>query len=310
MELIDAHIHLCRSRAEESKVFHREGWPIEWYWANEERIGAYLDLWGISHVVAPNIMDTGAMSRSRLAKAGAGDLEGAARAAVEADVREELQGKVRVFNDWICDFAARDPRVIPFPMIDPVLFSDGLAGELEGWVARGARGIKVHPVICDHYPDDARMHPIYEVAEDRGLVVLTDTTAHPDRRGRHVGAPLEWAPVLEKFPRLKLQIAHLPGGRWEERIELARRFTENVWFDTSQGFVDVLHPPGEHRQLGSSAAVGVLREIGIHRVLFASDAPGGGVDIVDLAAQILRLDLSDDEKEQILAGNTRRLLDL
>jgi predicted TIM-barrel fold metal-dependent hydrolase len=195
-------------------------------------------------------------------------------------------------------------------MIDPGLFGEGLAGELEGWVASGARGIKVHPVICGHYPDDPRMHPIYEIAREQGLVVLTDTTAHPDKRGRQVGAPLEWVPVLERFPGLKLQIAHLPGGLWEDRIELARRFTENVWFDTSQGFVDALHRPLEHRQVDGEAAVGVLRAIGTHRVLFASDAPGGGVDVVDLASQILRLDLTDDEKERILAGNAKQLLDL
>jgi predicted TIM-barrel fold metal-dependent hydrolase len=116
--------------------------------------------------------------------------------------------------------------------------------------------------------------------------------------------------VLERFPGLKLQIAHLPGGLWEDRIELARRFTENVWFDTSQGFVDALHRPLEHRQVDGEAAVGVLRAIGTHRVLFASDAPGGGVDVVDLASQILRLDLTDDEKERILAGNAKQLLDL
>ena len=46
--------------------------------------------------------------------------------------------------------------------------------------------------------------------------------------------------------------------------------------------------------------------------MFGSDGPGGGAgeDIREMAKQVMALDLSDDEKELILAGNARAFLGL
>jgi predicted TIM-barrel fold metal-dependent hydrolase len=267
-----------------------------------------MDMWGISHVVTANIMDTGAMVRARLAKAG--DIGGAEKTTLVESLRIDMQERVQKFNEWACDLGRRDPRFVPYVMVDPVLFDGSLIDKLAGWIERGARGAKVHPNICGHYPDDARMHPIYELLSAKGLVVLTDSTAKPDHKGGFPGAPINWAPVLRRFPKLKLQIAHLPGGRFDERIALAQEFHGDLWFDTSQGFVDAEHPPLEHRQLTVSDAVRVLKKIGIERILFASDSPGGDAEVNEQALQILRLALTDGEKEAILSGNAKKLLGL
>lgn len=300
-EIIDAHLHLFRSPREESLVFPRSGWPLDWYWGNEERLLQYMDLWHISHVVTPNIMDTGRMTRARQARDPEAD---------PAAIAEEMREKVSRFNDWACDFGTRQPRVVPLVMVDPVLFGPELAGLLEGWIARGAKGVKVHPNICGHFPDDERMWPVYEVLSAAGLHVLTDTTADLDAAGNTPGAPINWAPVLRRFPDLKLHMAHLPGGMWDQRLTLAAEFGDNLVFDTSKGFVDHRHVTSDHRQMSILDAVRVMRQIGIERIMFASDGPGDEVDVVDAAAQILRLDLTEAEKTAVLSGNAKRIYGL
>ena len=53
-------------------------------------------------------------------------------------------------------------------------------------------------------------------------------------------------------------------------------------------------------------AVRILRKIGIDRILFGSDSPP--VAPQPQWEQILRLPLSDEEKQMILAGNSQRIL--
>ena len=47
--------------------------------------------------------------------------------------------------------------------------------------------------------------------------------------------PKNFARVLEGFPRLTLILAHLGDAFWDERLELAQKYT-NVYFDTTHGF--------------------------------------------------------------------------
>src|SRR5262249_1853220 len=128
--------------------------------------------------------------------------------------------------------------------------------------------------------------------------------------GRQPGAPRHWAPVLREFPRLKLIVAHLPGELWDERIDLAREFGDNLWFDLAGGFVDDKHPRQSHRELPIEQGARLCRKVGIDRILFGSDGPGRSTEILDSAAQVLQLELTDDEKEAILAGNARRYFGL
>lgn len=298
--IFDFHVHLCRTAADEARVYRRPGWQEDWYWANEARISSYLDLWGVENLVVLNIMDTGRMTEQRIAAA--------ERAGRTPPGREELadgmRDRVHRFNAWLCDLAARERRIIPFAMGDPVLFGDAVVDEIKSAVAAGARGVKVHPGICGHFPDDPRAMELYRYCEAEGLPVLTDTSGAV-RNGDVFGAPAGWHEVLPRFPRLRLVLAHLPGERWDEMLELAARF-DNCWFDMSGGFVDEAHPRAGHRDLPIDEAARVIRKIGVERVLFGSDAPAHGREIPDAAGQLLSLPLSEDEKDAVLFGNARR----
>jgi len=265
-----------------------------------------MDARGVSHIVAVNIMDTGRMTEGRLARLPAGEREHA-----RSQIKAEMLDRVRSFNDWICTTHRQNPRIIPFVMIDPVLFGTALADELERCIAMGAQGVKIHPSICGHMPDDECLIPVYERCQEAGLGVLSDTGTLVNSDGRAYGMPLNWAPVLADFPRLRFIMAHLCDSIWDDRVDLARQFKTNLWFDTAGGLVDDNHPSALHRGMMTSQAPRVFRKIGVQRVLFGTDAPGrGDVDIRDRAAQIAALPLTDGEKEMILSDNARQFLGL
>lgn len=297
--IFDFHLHLCRTPADEARVYHRPGWQESWYWANEARISRYLDFWGVERAVVLNIMDTRRMTSQRIASA-----ERAGRTPPsEADLSDGMRERVRRFNTWLCDLASREPRIVPFVMADPVLFGDSVLDEIKTRVAAGARGIKIHPGICGHLPSDPRALAIYRYCEAEGIPILTDTSGD-ERDGQVWGAPAHWQDVLPRFPRLRLVFAHLPGERWDEMLDLAARF-DNCWFDISGGFVDAEHPQSAHRRMPIEEAARVIRKIGVERVLFGSDAPAHGREIPDAAAQLLQLPLTEAEQDAILFGNGR-----
>jgi predicted TIM-barrel fold metal-dependent hydrolase len=267
-----------------------------------------MDLWGFSHIVVVNIMQTRRTVKQRVARAKIADAD-EQRTFVDS-LHEQMRDRVRRFNEWLCELGSRTPRIVPYVMTDPVLFGGGIADEVSGWIDRGAKGLKMHPHICGHYPDDPRMHAIYEICQDRGVPIIADTRGESDDEGNCFGAPIAWDPVLAKFPRLRLVMAHLPGGRLDERIEMAARYSDNLWFDLAKGFIDETHGFYHHRQLTANEAPRLMRKIGIERIFCGSDGPGGNVELIDIPSQVMQLPLSDDEKERILFGNARTFFNL
>ncbi|HXN60356.1 MAG TPA: amidohydrolase family protein [Acidimicrobiales bacterium] len=303
-EIIDFHVHLCRSVEEEKLVFPRVGWPDEWYWGNPADVVPYMNAWTVSHVVTLNVMDTGAMTRAHLAKS---------PDATPADIsafREKMRDRVRKFNTWACDVHRAEPRIIPFIYADPILFNADVTTEIDRCAALGAVGVKIHPNISGHYPADPAALPIYDLASDLGLIVLTDTDGQPGAEGEHFGSPVAWQPVLRQFKNFKLVLAHLCGQRWDEQIALAAEFGDNVFWDMSGGFVDATHPPGPHREMPIEEGQRVFRKIGAERILFGTDGPALRREVPDTVCQLLQLRLTDDENLLILRNNAATLLGL
>jgi predicted TIM-barrel fold metal-dependent hydrolase len=164
------------------------------------------------------------------------------------------------------------------------------------------------------------MWPVYEKCQELGLPVLADSAPYPHsltvithpfwfqmpQARVDYGEPINFIRVLEAFPRLTLILAHLGAAWWDERVELAQKYP-NVYFDTSQGFLapDRI-PVCPHRGLAEEDAVRIMRKIGVDRILFGTDFPP--ISSLPQLEQILRLPLSDEEKQMILADNSKRIL--
>ncbi len=311
-DIVDVHIHMCRDAAQEKIVFPKRGWPDEWYWCNPAGITRYMDFNHISHVVTVNMMDTYVMTQARIARLPKNTSEEELKV-TRAQLKEEMIDRVKKFNDWACETHKNNPRVIPFVQIDPILFGDKAIDELNRCIANGARGIKIHPNNCGHKPDHPNMMPVYQRMQEAGLWILTDSTGHgaprqSDANGVPFGSPMNWVPVLSTFPKLKFIMAHFCDIMWDDRVDMARQFKDNLWFDISGGLVDSTHPEGGHRAIPVEQATRVFRKVGIERLLYGSDAPP--LDPMSTVNQVVALPLTEEEKTQILSGNAKRLLGL
>lgn len=305
-ELFDMHVHLCRDTQQEKLVFPHDGWPDDWYRGSPDRVIPYMDANGISYTATMNVMNTNAMMASRIRRAreqGATDEE---IAKARVDLKEDMRERMRQMNDWSLAAHAKEPRILVYACIDPVLFGEraGLE-ELERVIKLGASGIKLHPSNYEHYPDHPAMMALLKRCEEAGIGVLTDSASRASLNGEHYGAPLGWRPVLKALPHLRFIMAHLCDDMWDDRLELASEFKDNLWFDFSQGLVDDHHPARGHICMPTSQAVRVFRKVGVDRIMWASDGTPHPDGLFG-AYQIMALPFTDEEKAKLLAGNAKQ----
>ena len=306
-EVIDVHVHLTRDPAQEQLVFPKPGYPEEWYRANEPRAVSWMDAEGFSHIFMINYMDTNRIIANRLAR-----MPGASEAEIgemRAQLREQNVERLRVFNAWACELGAREPRIIPFPCVDIGIFYDVtvMMEELETNLAGGARGIKLHPGLGGFFPGDERMFPLYERLQEADIPILSDSgSLTPAPEGGVYGEPLNFVPIFENFPRLRFIMAHAASAFWDERVIVAQRFPD-VYFDLAGGFQSPSqHARDAHRACPVEDAARLLRALGTHRVCWASDAPGD--EAGPQLRNFMRIPLTDEERERILAKNAREFV--
>ena len=149
----------------------------------------------------------------------------------------------------------------------------------------------------DTFIDDERYMPIYETMEDLGMILLlhagVDIGLPPPVRA----TPERILKVHESFPKLRIVAAHMGGFRmWDEveRYLLGRE----IYLDTS--YVRTFMDDGR--------ALRMMREHGIDRILFATDAPWA--DQKEELSWIASLGFSEEEIAKILCENGAKLLRL
>ena len=205
-------------------------------------------------------------------------------------------------NMAACASVRGHPEILPFVCIDPwVLRPQEARDHLVDMVENhGARGIKLHSVSQRFFMGDERMWPTYEACVELGVPIV----AHSGRNlaEQQFSEPRAFAAVYERFPDLKLVMAHLGNGSWRQTRELAEAFP-NALFDTSEvtEWYDArLAPsPAELAQL--------IKDVGPDRIMLGTDFPWWSLShcverIMDLPF------LSLEEKEGILGANAVRLL--
>lgn len=223
--------------------------------------------------------------------------EGVRRAVVLPEHCAATSGDVR--TETVLEFCAAEPSFyLPFASVNPNLDRDP-AGLLRGYLAAGARGLKLYPSYQFFHPDERRVYPIYEECAAAGVPVLlhVGSSVIPGTRLEFCH-PDHLAPVAADFPDLPLVMAH--GGRGHWTAECARLVAdrENVYIDVA-GLV-----PGrllEHFPALSDRA---------DRFVFGSDWPAMPKSVAHNVRVIAGLGLDPDVLAAVLRTNAERLLGL
>ncbi|MCW2939977.1 MAG: hypothetical protein JWN00_2962 [Actinomycetia bacterium] len=261
---------------------------------------------GFDRAVVVHLFDT-ALARAdamdRLAPGRSPDEPAHVTAAVDKAVAEAVAEAMRASNRWVAEMARANPLVEVLITLDPtVLTGREIVDHLTELADAGVRGVKLHPVSQGILPIDPRLHAIYDTCSDAGLVVLSHSG--PGHRGDASARPSEFGPVLQRWPSLRLVLAHLGGASWQETAELAGTYPQ-VAFDLSEiiEWVGAPHAPS------ATDLTELIRHIGADRVMLGSDFPW--YDPVRTANLVDGLPgLGTEERAAILGGTAVRLLDL
>lgn len=195
----------------------------------------------------------------------------------------------------INDFAAQylEGKIVSFGSLHPA--SDNYKEELRTIKSMGMKGIKLHPDYQDTYFNDIRYKRIVSYASELDLIVSVHAGLDPLCPEDIHCTPQMSAELIKDVQPTKLVLAHLGGNQqWDEVEELL--VGKNVYLDTAVIF-DYIDPEQFLR---------IMRNHGSDKILFATDSPWAGqkkfVEIVK------GLPITEEEREQILGGNARKLL--
>lgn len=212
----------------------------------------------------------------------------------------------RVSNDEICQQAALFPDVIiPFCSVDP---HGGRAAAKE--VRRLAaeypvKGLKFHPNTQEFFPDDRGVYPIYEAAQEAGLVALFHSGQTGVGAGQRGGGgvrlkysnPLHVDDVAVDFPDLKIILAH-PSFPWQDEALSIAGHKPNVFIDLS-GWSPKYFPAN---------LIQYARTLLKRKVLFGSDYPA--ITAARWLLEFDKLGFDDETRSLILKDNAAELLGL
>lgn len=214
------------------------------------------------------------------------DRAGCTRAAVHSVATAARQ--VDSINRFILESAAAHPgRFIPFATLHPDLPDFDAA--MDGIVASGFRGVKLHPEFQNFKVDDDRAVAMFRAIAGRLPVLLHCGDFRCDN-----SVPERIRVMLDRAPGLQLVCAHLGGWTtWE--ISFFELRGADVWVDTSSSLY-VLDPP---------TATAIIRGYGVDRVLYGTDYPVWKPE--EEIERFMALPLTDEERQKILWDNHLRL---
>jgi hypothetical protein len=250
---------------------------------------------GFDRAVVVHLFDTALAREEAMTRLGPGSGPAEADQAAAEAMRES--------NRWVAGVARANPLIEVLISIDPSVLSPGeMVAHLAELAGAGVRGVKLHPVSQGFSPNDPRLHPIYDLCSEAGLVVLSHSG--PGHRGAASARPREFAPVLARWPRLRLVLAHLGGASWPETAELADDFPQAA-FDLSE----IIEWAGAPNAPSAAELAGLIGRVGPDRVMLGSDFPW-----YDPARTADRVDglpgLGAAERAAILGGTAVRLFGL
>ena len=214
---------------------------------------------------------------------------------------QALQGApadVRARNDALIALAEANPDMLAVATVHPY---DGQAAldEVTRIAGRGMKVLKLHAHTQKFDVADPRVLAVVRKAGELGVVVLMDNA------NILPGDSEKLFNLAVQAQKTKLIFAHMGGlnFRFWNILALARTADgfalDNVYFDISGTILLAADSPIEDE------FVWTLRNVGIDHVLLGSDYPQ--IPLARTVEALERLDLTDEEKAKIRAGNAHKL---
>jgi uncharacterized protein len=212
-------------------------------------------------------------------------------------------GMSRELNRWLAATASDLPDTVALGTLhpdDPDL--DEVAREATGDL--GLRGFKFHHSVQRFHVDDARLFPVYARAEEAGHVFVLHVGTMP-YRDPFTGVE-RFARLMERFPRLRVCVAHMGAFQSAEFLALLARYP-HLYVDTTMAMT-TRAAPYTGADPGTVTDADLLRHQ--ERVLFGSDFPLIPYDYDEERRWAWERGLDDQVRRKIFHDNALRFLRL
>jgi predicted TIM-barrel fold metal-dependent hydrolase len=249
------------------------------------------------------------------------DAAGIQRAVVLSDAywfdsarREPLPdayAKVRAENDWTAREVARFPdRLVGFCSFNPL--KDYALAELDRCASsRHFKGVKLHfgtsGVDLKNPQHVEKVRGVFQAANQRRMPIVVHVRENYETYGRE-HAEILLNQVLTAAPDIPIQIAHLWGGEafsdsalavYADAVSAGHPATKNLYFDVA----DAAAVAGGNAET-LRTIVQRIRQIGLRRILYGSDAVGVGHPAPREAWAAFRTQVPfTDEELKVIANN-------
>lgn len=200
--------------------------------------------------------------------------------------------QVQSINNFIATEASLHPEFVGYCTLHPDMTEQEIINELGRIKSLNLKGIKLHPDFQRFDIDDPRAENIYRNV-DESLPILFHTG---DDRFDY-SSPERLARMAKKYPKITCIAAHFGGYcRWSD-IDVYDGIG-NVFFDTSSSLF----------KLPDLMAKDIIKHLGYEKFMFGCDFPmwthKGELE------RFLKLGLTQQQNEDILSNNAKRILNL
>ena len=194
-------------------------------------------------------------------------------------------------NHFIMEAHAQYPdRIVPFAALHPDM--EDLQATVDDIVARGFRGIKIHPDMQRFEVDGDRAAPMVEAIAGRLPLLI-----HCGDKRYDYDGPLRILRLQQRFPKQPLICAHFGGwGEWERAVELLPG--HGLMIDTSSSLY----------RFPAELAADAVRRFGVENVFYGTDYPMWTPQ--QELERFMQMKLTDREREDILWNNAARMFQL
>ena len=200
------------------------------------------------------------------------------------------------------------PGMLTFTCCDFDLPTDIMLKKLRNDIARGAKGLKLHPIVQNVSPRDERIHRAIELFGEMGMPILTHCgvndyyrmdSPHHDKTNMEYGELYYALELIHKFPDYIIIPAHGGGTTGGEMEELAAEIKKNGW---KHVYVETSHR-------GAPDMIKMIELFGEDHVMYGSDFPFQTMKYELLEAEKAMDHFGDPEiSEKFYYRNAARLL--
>jgi len=203
--------------------------------------------------------------------------------------------QVHSINEFIKSELDKHKEFIGFMTLHQFLTENEMKKEIEWAKNNGFKGIKLHPDFQRFFIDGEDAEKFYRAVRSFGEVFPILLHTGDDRY--EYSKPIRLSKMAEKYPDVYFIGAHFGGYRcWDDYV--VYKGLENVFFDTSSSLPFI--SPDKAKE--------IIDGLGYERCFFGDDFPMW--EAKSELERFNRIDLTEKEKEAILAGNIKKLLKL